>query len=261
MFKNIEINLIPKLIHYCWFGSNQLSDLEKSCMASWNRVLPDYTIKCWNEHLFDVNRFDFTREAYKLGKYAFVSDVCRLYALYEEGGIYLDTDMMVLKDFSPLLNDQFFIGEEREGLISAGIIGCEAKNEIVKDLLDGYGKVYFDLNRPLDIPKYLTSMLDRSLIKIYSKEYFYSLPFIKRGENPITYANSNSFAVHLWNYSWKNEWAYLHDKNFEMALQKYFQRIFSIPRSIWKDAFPKEFMKYYLAAKFGSFYRMYKNKS
>lgn len=230
-------------------------------MESWQIILPDYSIKCWNENSFDINRYEFTKKAYKLGKYAFVSDVCRLHALYEEGGIYLDTDMLVLKDFSPLLNVNFFIGEEREGLISAGIIGCEAKNEIIKGLLEGYSKLTFDLKMPLDIPRYLTTMLDRSRIKTYSKDYFYPLSFINRRENYKLFLTPDSFAVHLWNFSWRNEWSYLHDKDFSMAFKEYMQRIASSPKSIWKDTFPVDFIKYFLAAKFGSIYRMYKNWS
>ncbi|MFC0263491.1 glycosyltransferase [Fontibacter flavus] len=253
--------MIPKIIHYCWFGPSQLSDLEKACMESWMNVLPDYTIKRWDEHLFDVNSFEFTREAYRLGKYAFVSDVCRLHALYEEGGIYLDTDMMVIKEFSPLLDDPFFIGEEKEGLISAGIIGCELGNHIVKNLLEGYMELFFDFKNPLDIPRYLTSILKRNEIKIYPKDYFYSLPFKNRGENFKRYTNSNSFAVHLWNYSWKDEWAHLHEKEFKIALKKYFQRVFTSPKTVWKDSFLVDFLKYFLASKFGLIYRIYKNQS
>lgn len=253
--------MIPRIIHYCWFGPGQLSDLEKSCIESWKKILPDYTIKCWDEHLFDVNSYEFTREAYRLGKYAFVADVCRLHALYEEGGIYLDTDMMVLKDFSPLLNDSFFIGEEKEGLLSAGIIGSEFRNVIVKNLLEGYRDLSFDLKKPLDIPRYLTSLLFSSQIKIYPKDYFYCLPFKNRKEGYKHYIKSNSFTVHLWNYSWKDEWAYLHDKNFKVALKKYYKRIFTSPKTVWKDSFPVDFLKYFFAAKLGSVYRMYKNQS
>ena len=85
--------MIDKVIHYCWFGGNQKSDLINRCIESWKKYCPDYQIIEWNESNFDVNMFDYTRQAYKEKKYAFVSDVARLYVVYNYGGIYLDTDI------------------------------------------------------------------------------------------------------------------------------------------------------------------------
>ena len=85
--------MIPKIIHYCWFGNKELPDKVKSCISTWEKILPEYEIICWNETNFDVDICDFTREAYEVGKYAFVSDYVRFYALDKLGGIYLDTDM------------------------------------------------------------------------------------------------------------------------------------------------------------------------
>ena len=96
--------MIPKVIHYCWFGRGPKGDLANKCIESWKRFLPDYEIKEWNEDNFDVNMYQYTKEALENKKYAFVTDVVRLYALYTEGGVYMDTDVEVLKSFNPFLH-------------------------------------------------------------------------------------------------------------------------------------------------------------
>ena len=86
--------MIPKIIHYCWFGKGKYPRMMKKCIRSWKRNLPDYIIKCWNEDNFDIEAAPiYVRDAYKMRKFAFVSDYVRLYALYHEGGVYLDTDV------------------------------------------------------------------------------------------------------------------------------------------------------------------------
>ena len=94
------MNKIPKVIHYCWFGKGEMNDRAKLCLKSWQEKLPDYEIKVWNEDNFDILwQCDFVRQAYEAGKYAYVADVARLWALYTEGGIYMDTDVEVYKPF------------------------------------------------------------------------------------------------------------------------------------------------------------------
>ena len=95
---------IPKVIHYCWFGGNPLPELAIKCIASWKNHLPDYEIKEWNESNFDVYRIVYTTEAYRLKKYAFVSDYARFWILYNYGGIYFDTDVEVIQSM-----DNFFV--------------------------------------------------------------------------------------------------------------------------------------------------------
>lgn len=89
--------MIPKVIHYCWFGPKPLPALAKRCIASWRKHMPDWELRLWTETNFDCDRVPFVREAYRRGKYAFVSDYVRLWALYEEGGLYLDTDVELLR--------------------------------------------------------------------------------------------------------------------------------------------------------------------
>ncbi len=237
-----------------------MTDLELKCIQSWRETLPDYELKLWNEQSFDYSSYPFAAKAYEFGKFAFVSDVCRLHALYTDGGIYLDTDMFVLKDFDDFLTDKFFIGEEKVGLISAGIIGSEKGNPLVFNLIEKYNQTHFNYDSPLDIPSFLTSYLQRNEIKVYSKEYFYPLPYSERGKDYSPYLNKETHAVHLWNHSWKNEWNYLHDKNFGEAIYQYFKNLASGPFTRRKASFLIQFGKFYFAHLFPGFYWRVKSK-
>ena len=104
--------MIPKVIHYCWFGKKPLPPLAVNCIDSWKKFCPDYEIIEWNEKNFDINSNTYVREAYENKKWAFVSDYVQLYALYNYGGIYMDTDVQVLKPLDAFLNDQAFSGFE-----------------------------------------------------------------------------------------------------------------------------------------------------
>ncbi len=117
--------MIPKIIHYCWFGRGEMPALEKRCILSWKKKLPGYEIKEWNEDNFDVGAHVFTKEAYELRKFAFVADYVRLWALANEGGIYMDTDVEVLDSLDDLLRHPAFVGMESSSLVSTGIMGSE----------------------------------------------------------------------------------------------------------------------------------------
>ena len=116
--------MIPKKIHYCWFGGNPLPPLAKKCIASWKKYCPDYEIKEWNETNFDVNALAYTREAFEARKWAFITDVVRLQALVTEGGIYMDTDVEVLKPLDSLLQYEAVSGFESETQIPTGLMAC-----------------------------------------------------------------------------------------------------------------------------------------
>lgn len=135
--------MIPKIIHYCWFGKKEKPSELKKYIESWKTHLPDYKIIEWNESNFDYRGWKYTREAYISKKYAFVSDVARLYALYMGGGIYLDTDILVLKDFDELLDNVTFIGYEADMLPGTGIIGAEKGTEWIGDFLKLYEEIPF----------------------------------------------------------------------------------------------------------------------
>ena len=105
--------MIPKIIHYCWFGGNPLPELAKECIASWCKCMPDWELKAWTEENFDIQAApQYVQEAYQVKKYAFVSDYVRLWALEQYGGLYMDVDFCVYKSFEPLLIHHAFVGYE-----------------------------------------------------------------------------------------------------------------------------------------------------
>ena len=111
--------MIPKVIHYCWFGGNPLPKSAQTCIASWRKYLPDYEIKEWNESNFDVNIIPYTSEAYKAKKYAFVSDYARFWILYKYGGLYFDTDVEVIRNMDDIIAKGPFMGCENEAKAGA----------------------------------------------------------------------------------------------------------------------------------------------
>lgn len=130
--------MIPKVIHYCWFGRGEKPELAKKCIASWKTFLPDYQIKEWNEDNFDINCNQYVKEAYESRKFAFVTDYVRLYAIYTEGGVYMDTDVEVLKTLDPFLHHHAFSGFETDGNVPTGMMAGEKGSIWAKELLDMY---------------------------------------------------------------------------------------------------------------------------
>lgn len=134
---------IPKIIHYCWFGGNRLPKLARRCIASWKKFCPDYEITRWDESNFDVGISPYCAEAHAARKYAFVSDFVRVYVLYNYGGIYMDTDVELLKPLDQFLNVRAFTGSEGNEFAVTGIMGAEKKHPWVKLILDEYCKRHF----------------------------------------------------------------------------------------------------------------------
>lgn len=131
--------MIPKILHYCWFGNGELPELALNCIASWRKYLPEYEIMVWNEEKFDANQYRFASEAYHEKKFAFVADVCRLHALKSMGGIYLDTDVEFLRPLdTSVLQDKAFTGFEDNLLLSSAIMGSEKDGKWINDLLLHY---------------------------------------------------------------------------------------------------------------------------
>ena len=135
--------MIPKIIHYCWFGGKELPEGAKRCIDSWKKFLPDYEIKEWNESNFDISQNQYVREAYESRKFAFVTDFVRLYALAKEGGIYMDTDVEVLKSYNPFLHHTAFSGFENNNYVPTGMRASEKGGQWVSDLLAGYAERRF----------------------------------------------------------------------------------------------------------------------
>lgn len=206
--------MIPKKIHYCWFGGNELPLLEKECMKSWAKLLPEYEIIRWDETNSPMDN-EYVQYHYKKKNWAFVADYVRLYALYQDGGIYLDTDMEVVKNFEPLRNNSMFLGEELPGRPTAGIIGGEKHHAFFKNALDFILKRHSEGKENVIMPDICKTVYNHMRndgtvddIHIYESEYFYPYhPYDKgRPEKNFllaSYITDNTFTVHHWAYSWK----------------------------------------------------------
>ncbi|MFR9627602.1 MAG: glycosyltransferase [Rikenellaceae bacterium] len=210
--------MIPKIIHYCWFGNSPLPELTVKCIESWKRNCPDYEIMFWDESNFDVNEVRFCREAYMYKKYAFVADYVRLWALYNHGGIYLDTDMEMLKKISPMLNLSAFIGLESDYAVGTAIIGCVKKHKWISELLHYYkDRSFIRPNGAHDTkpnPQILTANLEsygfttgnkfqviKDFLTIYPIDYFYPLSY----ETKEISLTKNSYCIHHYAATWCNK--------------------------------------------------------
>ncbi len=217
--------MIPQKIHYCWFGEKEMPQEALDCIASWHKHMPSWEYKLWNEGNFDVNALPYTKEAYDSGKMAFVSDVARLKALYDEGGVYLDTDVEVFKSLEPLLSTKAFAGFEgsKHKPIGTCIMASEAKGEWVTEMLNAYnGRHFIKADGALDITtnvQFITSIMaqngfcqdgkeqDYKDLHIFPVEYFsprHTTGEYIRTEN--TYCEHKGLAS--WstpgNYGWKD---------------------------------------------------------
>lgn len=137
--------MIPRKIHYCWFGRGEMPQLAKECIATWHKYMPDWEYKLWNEENFEIEALPYTKEAYAAGKMAFVSDVARLKALHDEGGIYLDTDVEVFRSLDSLLQYKAFAGFEgsKHKPIGTCVMASEAGGEWVVEMLEAYQDRHF----------------------------------------------------------------------------------------------------------------------
>lgn len=210
--------MIPKTIHYCWFGRGKKPYLIRKCLKSWNKVMPDYEIKEWNEDNFDVNAIPFVHQAYAEKKWAFVADVCRFYACYTEGGIYLDTDVEVFRSFDEFLNNSFFTGIEYQEnadvyrlSLDASVFGCEKGNAFAQECLDFYKDKSFRMNdgritggtvqaiSSIIADKYGFQRINENQtlsngIKVFSTDYFCNI------SNPIK--KGTLYSLHHFDGSW-----------------------------------------------------------
>lgn len=234
--------MIPKIIHYCWFGNNEKPQLVKDCIKSWNDLLPGYKIIEWNESNTDFTN-SFVRNAYKLKKWAFVSDYVRLEKLFEHGGVYLDTDMLLVKNIDDLLEVSMFVGSEDDSIINAAILGVSRNHDFLKMLLMTYDNIKmskFTNIYNITIPKIITNLyrnkyhykgkfdmiVENKDITIYPKDYFYPLPSssIYKKSDYKDFLSINSYAVHLWGESWllPNEFELIKNKKYVVGFKQMF---------------------------------------
>lgn len=209
--------MIPKKIHYIWFGRNPLPELALRCIESWKKYCPDYEIIEWNEDNFDISKNLYAKQAYEAKKWAFVSDYARLKILYEYGGIYMDTDVEVLKNLDIFLKHNAFSGFESNNSIPTGIMASVKNNQIINEFLRYYNNKSFILeNGNFDTTTNVTIMTNILLKKglvpnnslqticdftLYPSEYFCPKD-LETGDINLT---KNSYTIHHFNGSWLSD--------------------------------------------------------
>lgn len=210
--------MIPKIIHYCWFGGNPLPELAQKCIASWKKYCPDYEIKEWNESNYDVTKNAYMYEAYQAKKWGFVPDYARLDIIYEYGGIYLDTDVELLRSLDGFLSQEAFMGFEDESHINFGQgFGAVPGHVMLKRVLEDYADRHFFL--PDGMPDLVPSpkintavllkcgMVPNSTLQevdglaVYPTEYFCPKDFASK-KLKIT---KNTVSIHHFDGSWVPE--------------------------------------------------------
>lgn len=205
--KRSVAQMIPKILHYCWFGGRPKSDIFLRCLESWKQFAPDFELKEWNEMNSVPYHNKFYHDAMRKGKYAFAADCIRVQVLYNMGGIYLDTDMLIIKPIESLLSYAFFTGYEVEGRANFAIFGAIKKNHVLKNMKEFYDVQYFNPFSPPVITHTFKELVVKEQLKhgevILPIDYFYPLPYQKRDEHFQEYITPATLAVHLWEHSWK----------------------------------------------------------
>lgn len=221
--------MIPKTIHYCWFGGNPLPELAQKCIASWKTHCPDYDIIEWNESNFDINCCNYVHEAYKWQKWAFVSDVARLYALVTQGGIYMDTDVEVIKCLDSILCYEAVSGFESDTSIPTGLMACQKGHPLFVELLHEYDGIHFiKEDKTYDMTTNVTRITNICLkyglklnntlqtvngFTLFPKDYFCPKD-CETGNLTIT---DNTYTIHHFDGSWLSA----EDKDFGECRKKY----------------------------------------
>lgn len=220
--------MIPKVIHYCWFGRNVLPPLAIKCIESWKKFLPDYEIKEWNEDNFDVNIIPYMKEAYRLKKYAYVSDYARFWILYHYGGLYFDTDVEVIKPIDDIITRGPFIGKERIKLSWQNVImpaqnpglglGVAPGLGLVKEILNFYKNHHYvswtGYHKSTEtIVEVTTRIMEKYLVEdigdgiqrcgevyVYAPDYFCPKDY----ETGVLNITSNTVSIHHYAATWVN---------------------------------------------------------
>jgi len=199
--------MIPKIIHYCWFGGKVKPQSVQRNIEIWHQKLPDYEIKEWNESNFDINFNSFTKEAYESKKYAFVSDIARLYALVKEGGIYLDTDVEVLRSFDDLLDRDYFFGREYSGVIGTATMGAAKENPIIEGFLDTYRDRHYinedGIQNTIPNVVHLTEYIEKNYPEAEVLDRYYFSP--KHPATRICETKRYTYCIHHFDGTWLDE--------------------------------------------------------
>lgn len=208
---------VPKVIHYCWFGRKEMPDREKACIETWKRFFLDYEFQLWNEDNFDYSQCAFANQAYEMKQYAFVSDYARAKILYEYGGLYLDTDVKILKRFPNVTTENGFMGFERRAFLGTAVIASKPHNENMRELVKYYETHDFvqkdgafdniaNVSILTDIMKEKGLRLggEKQLVDgfdIFNREIFYP----KKLEENVFKITEETCAIHMCSNSWLSE--------------------------------------------------------
>lgn len=213
--------MIPKKIHYCWFGGKPLPEDAKKCIASWKKYFPDYEIVEWNESNFDFAACRYSNDAYLAKKWAFVSDYARFKILYEHGGIYFDTDVEVIRPFDDIVDAGPFMGCETVDMCAPGLgLGAEPGMDLYRQILDMYESISFlkedgSINTDVTVVGYVTNVLrDNGFegngtiekvcgVSIYPVDYFCPMNYVTY-ELVIT---ENTRSIHYYTATWQSSGA------------------------------------------------------
>ena len=218
-------NNIPKIIHYCWFGDNRLPEDAKKCINSWKKYLSDFEIKEWNESNFDIECCGYVKQAYKMKKWAFVSDYARFWILYHYGGLYFDTDVEIIKDMHSIVERGAFMGCETIDKCAPGLgLGVNPGLGLYKEVLDYYQQLHFDMKNGITetVVDHTTRILKKhgwegngsveliDGVYVYPPEYFCPMDYTT-GRLNIT---DNTYTIHWYNASWQSSFS-----KFKTAIQ------------------------------------------
>lgn len=202
--------MIPKIIHYCWFGPLEKSEITQKCIESWKIQCPDFEIKEWTESNTRDYQNKFYKDALRKKKYAFASDCIRVQALTEYGGIYFDTDMLLLKPISDeLLSFDFFTGYEVDGRAAYGFFGAGKGHRFMLEMARFYNSNEFnEFSLPV-ITHTFKDLINDSTIseneRIFAPDVFYPLSYQDRLDDYKKHISEATLAVHLWDHSWSDK--------------------------------------------------------
>ncbi len=198
---------IPKTIHYVWVGGGQKSKTILRCMKTWKKHLNEYEIIEWNEENFDIDSNPYAKQAYEQKKWAFVSDFIRAHVVYEYGGIYLDTDVLVLDDLKHLLKNRAFVGFENEKYPFTAVFGAEPQHPLLKDMLELYEETGFVYNKTNELSQTNTRTVSDILINKYKCETNNRYQLLREEiavypDHILCNPSESSSAIHVFTGTW-----------------------------------------------------------
>lgn len=196
--------MIPKKIHYVWVGGNEKNNTIKQCMKTWGKHLEGYEVIEWNENNFDIDSHPFVKAAYKAKKWAYVSDYIRAYVIYKYGGIYLDTDILVLDNFDHFLNNRAFVGFENPQYPFTAVFGAEPGHPLVKDMIEYYDrldeyKFDFEKNNTISVSDLL---IKKYHCKVGNKFQILDEDIAVYPDTVLCNPSENSISIHVFTGTW-----------------------------------------------------------